>query len=139
MTSSQLRTPYAVLAHDHWSRWRPQELAQLADPAAFFEDLSAQAAQQIDQLTTDLAGEDLPGESYLNKLGRLRMARFSAQAQVLREQLLLPPEPAQPTPPAPPSASSTQTAMTDGWLPTVLSPQHPRYRDLDDDPGLRRV
>jgi hypothetical protein len=83
---------YAVMARDHWAKWRPNQLAEISDPETFFTRLGETVEADIDQLTTDLAGADVPGEGYMGKLGRLRMARFTAESTVLREQVLLPPE-----------------------------------------------
>jgi len=130
---------YASRAQQHWGRWRPEQLRQIPDPERFFTELGVQVEAQVDQLTTDLAGPDLPGESYLAKLRRLRMARFTAEAQVLREMVLLPDEQDQDqdwtAPTALPVLSTSGPDL--GWLPTVLRPDHPRYHELDGDPGLR--
>ena len=89
-------------------------------------------------MASDQAGQDVPGESYLAKVGRLRMARLDAEAQVLRELVLLPPE--QPTAATASSGTSTRDdAPQTGWLPTVLTPDHPRYHELDEDPGLHKT
>lgn len=134
LTWSSLAAMYAAQAQAHWSRWRPGELQAITDPAAFFTDLGQQAAQQIEQLADSLAGQDPPGEDYLAKLGRLRMAQFTAQTQVLRELLLPEPEPERVSS----GPDQDGTAIERDWLPTVLHPQHPRYHELDDDPGLAR-
>ncbi|MBW3648165.1 MAG: hypothetical protein KY440_10375 [Actinobacteria bacterium] len=140
MTIAAANPVYAAQALAHWKRWRPKQLAQIPDPQQFFAELSAQVAQQVDQLSTELAGPDPTGEDYLTKLGRLRMARHSAEAQILRELVLLPAE--QDDPPsattAARSASSTSPGLAGDWLPTVLRPDHPRYHELDGDPGLNR-
>jgi len=129
----------AAQARAHWERWRPNELAQMSDPQAFFDELSRQAQRQIEDLEAHLAGPDQPGEPYLEHLGRLRMARFDATALVMRELVLLPPEPGHPDEeteePDPRGTADTD----DGWLPVVMMPDHPRYHELDDDPFLRRV
>jgi len=49
--------------------------------------LDQQAEQQIDKLAATRAGDDPGGEDYLTKLGRLRMARFTAETQVVAECL----------------------------------------------------
>ncbi len=133
---------YARRAQQHWARWRPQQLRQIPDPERFFTELGARVETQVDQLTTDLAGPDLAGESYLAKLGRLRMARFTAEAQVLRDLVLLPDEQDEDqdqdwTAPADLPAAPSTSGPDLGWLPTVLRPDHPRYHELDGDPGLR--
>ena len=45
------------------------------------------------QLSLALAGNDPPGEGYLEKIGRLNMARFNAESDLLRTMALLEPEP----------------------------------------------
>jgi hypothetical protein len=137
-----MRRLYARRAQQHWARWRPQQLRQIPDPERFFTELGARVEAQVDQLTTDLAGPDLPGEGYLAKLGRLRMARFTAEAQVLRDLVLLPDEQDQDqdqdwTAPADLPAAPSTSGPDLGGLPTVLRPDHPRYPELDGDPGLR--
>lgn len=87
---------YGAMALDHWATWRPSELAEIADPEAFFRRLGDRVSDEIDQMTFDLAGPDQRGEGYLGKLGRLNMARFTAEEVVLRELVLLPPENADP-------------------------------------------
>lgn len=84
---------YAIRARDHWARWLPTRYAQLTDPDSFFTDLGDQAAQQIADLMMDLAGDDPPGETYLEKMGRLNIARLRAEEIVLPELILPPPEP----------------------------------------------
>ena len=83
---------YGAMARDHWTRWRPSQLAQITDPETFFTRLGETVEADIDQMATDLAGPDPAGEDYLKKLGRLRMSRFTAESIVLRDQVLLPPE-----------------------------------------------
>ena len=132
-------TRYGAQAQAHWLRWRPWGLAQIPDPAAFFAELGEQVERQVDLLASDLAGQDVPGERYLAKVGRLRMARFDAEAQVLRDLVLLPPEQTLST-----SSSSSLTSAPDStaqtdWLPRVLTPDHPRYHELDEDSGLHKT
>lgn len=133
-------TRYGAQARAHWTQWRPTQLAQIPDPEAFFTELGEQVELQVDQLASDLAGQDVPGETYLAKVGRLRMARFDAEAQILRDLVLLPPE--EPPVKTAATSSSSWTSAPDstsqaGWLPTVLMPDHPRYGELDEDPGLQ--
>lgn len=84
---------YAAMAERHWRRWLPSRVAAMDDPASFFESLGEEAAERIEDLTMDLAGDDPPGESYMEKVGRLNMARLRAEEMVLPETVLLPPEP----------------------------------------------
>ncbi len=83
---------YGQMALDHWAQWRPNQLAEIPDPETFFTQLGETVEADVDQMTTDLAGPDQRGEGFMGKLGRLRMARFTAESIVLRDQVLLPPE-----------------------------------------------
>jgi hypothetical protein len=69
----------------------PAHYAQIQDPETFFRELGEQAAERIDQMQTQLAGPDPVGESYLEKVGRLRAARNQAE-EYLGHELLSPPE-----------------------------------------------
>ena len=81
---------YGRQAHEHWAKWRPNQLSQIPDPDSFFTELGEAVETQIEALQIALAGDDPGGEDYLTKVGRLRMARFDAEGQVLREMVLLP-------------------------------------------------
>jgi hypothetical protein len=65
----------------------PAHYAQIQDPETFFRELGEQAAERIDQMQTRLAGPDLVGESYLEKVGRLRAARNQTEEYLGRELL----------------------------------------------------
>ena len=93
---------YGRMAMDHWSRWRPQNFQTITDPEQFFQELGETVEDQILSLATALAGPDVPGEGFMGKLGRLNMAKFNAEAQVLREMVLLPPEEEEPEAMEPP-------------------------------------
>ena len=84
---------YGVTAKRHWERWLPARYAAIQDPDSFFSTLGEEVAYRIADLTLDLTGDDPPEEDYLVKVGRLNMARLQAEEIVLREQVLLPPEP----------------------------------------------
>ena len=49
-----------------------------------------QAESQVQQLAATLAGPDQPGEEYLQKVGRLNMARLQAEEAVLAELVWIP-------------------------------------------------
>lgn len=76
---------YAKLAKEHWARTDPARYAALEDPETFFAALGEQAESQIQELAQRLAGPDQPGEEYLQKAGRLNMARLQAEEAVLAE------------------------------------------------------
>ena len=84
---------YGAMAERHWRRWLPRRVATMDDPTSFFSDLGEEVSERISDLTMELAGDDPPGEKYLDKLGRLNMARLRAEEMVLPETVLLPPEP----------------------------------------------
>ena len=131
--------PYGQMARKHWATWRPNELSQIPDPEEFFSRLGLEAEAQIDQLAADLAGDDPGGEGYLEKVGRLRMARATAESQVLRELILLPAEPGHPEYDPEDDELPTRYPAEAPWLPVVMTEDHPNYHDLDDDPGLRKT
>lgn len=81
---------YGVMAQKHWATWRPAELRAMEDPESFFSTLGLQIATEIDVVSDQIAGQDLPGETTLQTLGRLRMARFDAESDVLRSFLDVP-------------------------------------------------
>ena len=84
---------YGRMALEHWRRWRPGEFSAIDDPQEHFSTLGEQAQQQISELTDQLAGPDPVGEGYLAKVGRLNSARSRAREMVVRELILLDPEP----------------------------------------------
>jgi hypothetical protein len=81
------------MAKNHWEQWLPTRYATISDPDSYFSTLGKEAAQRIEELAADLAGDDQPGEEYLAKAGRLTAARSRAEEIVLAEQVLLVPEP----------------------------------------------
>lgn len=135
---------YGRLAQQHWAKWRPNQLRQIEDPETFFTDLGQEVETQIEALEISLAGDDPGGEEYLDKVGRLRMARMTAESQILRELVLLEPEPGHPDAENPADSGQTPDrepgviGQTD-WMPMVLTPDHPNYHDLDDSPFLHYV
>jgi hypothetical protein len=81
------------MAERHWRRWLPSRVAAMQDADSFFSELGEEVEERIENLAADLAGDDPPGETYLDKVGRLNMARLRAEEAVLPEMVLLPPEP----------------------------------------------
>jgi hypothetical protein len=84
---------YGHRAMKHWQRWLPKRYSQLEDPATFFEQLGEEVSQRVSDLSRDLEGTAPPGESYLDKVGRLNMARQIAVSEAMRELVLIDPEP----------------------------------------------
>lgn len=84
---------YGTRAKQHWQKYLPQQYSHLPDPDSFFSELGDQIADRVQSLTQDMAGDDPPGEGFLQKLGRLNMAKRDAEWQVMQEMALLDPEP----------------------------------------------
>lgn len=83
---------YGSQAQKHWKRWLPSRYARLEDPDSFFSKLGDEIEMRVEELSTAAAGDDPAGETYLQKLGRLNMARLNAESEALQELALLPPE-----------------------------------------------
>lgn len=83
---------YGRVAQRQGSRWLPRTVATLEDPEAFFTGLGLEVGEEIRTRADELAGDDPGGEGYLEKVGRLQMARFTAEETILRERVLLAPE-----------------------------------------------
>ncbi len=84
--------PYGAQALRHWQTHLPDRYAEIEDPQTFFDELGEQIAQLVQDRAAALAGPDPQEESYLDKLGRLNMARATAESEVLREMLPAPQE-----------------------------------------------
>lgn len=129
---------YGAMAQRHWQRWLPHRYSQIPDPESFFAELGEEVAARIGDLTLQLAGPDPAGESYLDKVGRLNMARQQAEEIVLREQVLLEPEPGADLDPQDPEdraeleqAQHDQQAAAGGeWMSTVIEPGHPLFEEV---------
>jgi hypothetical protein len=83
---------YGAQAKNHWMKHLPHRYEALKDPESYFSTLGEEIEDEVDQLSEILAGNDPPNEMYLDKVGRLNEARMSAEAQVMQERALLPPE-----------------------------------------------
>jgi len=117
---------YGAMARSHWARWLPQRYATISDPDSFFSTLGQETARQIDELAAELAGDDQPGEGYLEKAGRLTAARSQAEEIILPQQVLLAPEPGASEDPQendPPSAS--------GERPLIIDRSHPLWAEVN--------
>jgi hypothetical protein len=83
---------YGSRAQQHWKEFLPKRYGELQDPETFFAHLGEEIQEQVMKLSQALAGEDPPGETYMEKLGRLNMAHLNAESRVLSELALLPAE-----------------------------------------------
>jgi len=117
---------YGAMAQAHWARWLPQRYATISDPDSFFSTLGQETEQQIDDLATELAGDDQPGEDYVAKAGRLTAARSQAEEVILPQRVLPPPE-----------TGENQSPEEDGHpapgtgRPAAISPDHPMWAEVN--------
>lgn len=112
---------YAKLAMSHWAATDPQRYQAIADPQTFFRELGETAETQIQELTQSLAGPDQPGEEYLDKVGRLNMARLQAEEVVLTDLVWISPP------------QETEAPASD-WVTQTLRAIH--EADPDNEPPL---
>jgi hypothetical protein len=117
---------YGAMARSHWERWLPQRYATITDPDSFFLALGLETARQIDELATELAGDDEPGEDYLAKAGRLTAARSQAEEIILPQQVLLPPEPGTSEDP---EANDLPSAGIE--RPLIIDRRHPLWAEVN--------
>ena len=117
---------YGAMARSHWARWLPQRYATISDPDSFFSTLGQETARQIDELAAELAGDDQPGEGYLEKAGRLTAARSQAEEIILPQQVLLAPEPETSEDPE----ENGQPTAT-GERPLVIDRSHPLWAEVN--------
>lgn len=81
---------YGVRAKRYWEESLPARYRALADPETYFGELGEELAERVHERMWEFAGSDRPGEGYLEKVGRLQMARLEAEGEVMREALPLP-------------------------------------------------
>jgi hypothetical protein len=117
---------YGAMAQAHWARWLPQQYATISDPDSFFSTLGQETEQQIDDLATELAGDDQPGEDYLAKAGRLTAARSQAEEIILPQQILLAPEPETSEDP-----EENDLPAASGERPLVIDRSHPLWAEVN--------
>ena len=80
---------YGTQAMRHWQQTDPARYDAIPNPEEFFTQLGEQVESEIQALADALAGPDRPGETYMEKVGRLNMARFNAESDILREMVLI--------------------------------------------------
>jgi len=117
---------YGLMAQRHWAQWLPQRYATISEPDSYFSTLGQEAAQRIEELTLELAGDDQPGEEYLAKAGRLTAARSRAEEIVLPQRVLPAPEPQ--TSEDPEDSSQPPPGLA---LPQVVDRSHPQWAEVN--------
>ena len=87
---------YTEMVRRYYTEHRPlatQALGTLQETEDFFRHLGAQIEEQVQQSEDQIAGTAPVGETYLQHVGRLRMARAQAQEIALADLLYsTPPE-----------------------------------------------
>jgi hypothetical protein len=111
---------YGALAMKHWIHTDPDRVEAIPDREAFFAELGEQVETQIQAMALALEGRDLPGEQYLEKVGRLNMARLSAEEAVLSELVWI----------SPPQEETSPT--TPHWVTQTLGEMHEELAAEDD-------
>lgn len=81
---------YGKRAQQAWQQLAPSAYAQIPDPNQHFSRLGHDALNQIADLTTQLAGPDIQGETFDQKVGRLNSAKMRAE-EIVAADLLTPP------------------------------------------------
>jgi hypothetical protein len=92
--SGRAMNTYGARAMRHWHQHLPNAYRELKDAEAYFTLAGEEMQAQISDLIPKLAGPDLPGEDYPDKVARLNRARASAEELVLaNSEFFPPPEP----------------------------------------------
>lgn len=139
---------YASLARRHYEAWLPERLAAIPEEErdSFFSMLGEQIAGRVESLELDLRGPDPAGESFVERLGRFRMARLQAEERAMAEVLPEPEE--EPERPAIPVMTDAEICLLHGIDPEEENPDRrlaelaeldywrEHYRRLGRRPGL---
>jgi len=116
---------YSEIAKQHWTRTDPARVKAIADPEAFFGQLGEQVESQVQELAQTLAGPDQPGEEYLQKVGRLNMARLQAEEVVMRDLVWIS---------GPPEEEEEEEEPATDWVTQTMRAIH--EADPDNEPPL---
>ena len=123
---------YGAMARDHWRTWLPTRYAQISDPETYFQNLGQRVADQVAELSTTMSEDDPPGETYMDKVGRLTATRQRAEEIVLAEEVLLAPEPGADPDGIEEPEETSGPATDSGWIPTIEDPTHPYWRQVQE-------
>lgn len=80
---------YGKFAQDTWKMLAPSQYELIVNPEEWFTNLGKEAENAVGDLSVKIAGQDLPGESYLEKVGRLNAAKTQAE-EIVRVEILTP-------------------------------------------------
>lgn len=76
---------YGTQLMRQWQTADPRFVESLSDPSSHFEQIGRQVEAEIFEILPSLEGKDSPGETYLEKVGRLQAARAQAEEIILSE------------------------------------------------------
>ena len=80
---------YGKFAQNAWKTLAPSQYELIVDPETWFTNLGEEAENSVDSLSVQIAGHDSPGETYLEKVGRLTAAKMQAE-EIVRAEMLTP-------------------------------------------------
>ncbi|RAX47321.1 TnpV protein [Arthrobacter sp. AQ5-05] len=80
---------YGKFAQNAWKTLAPSQYESIVDPEMWFTNLGIEAENSVDSLQVQIAGHDTPGETYLEKVGRLTGAKMQAE-EIVRSEMLTP-------------------------------------------------
>jgi len=112
---------YASRARSYYRDFLPGRYQQIPNPEHFFSDLGQRIEDQVQTAERHLAGPDSPDEGFLQKVGRLNMARLRAAELVMAQEVYsIPPETEQETEPDEESAKTTaMVGLLNNWQQAV--------------------
>lgn len=115
---------YGATALRYMRRHRPAALLRIVDPAAHFTALGEAISAEIEELEQAMAGPSPIGEGYLQRCGRLGMARAMAIELVLGDLVYSSTE----EPDAPMDETGAYAGGPPGWEP-LIPPEDPEAMD----------
>lgn len=80
---------YGKFAQDSWKMLAPTQYKLMVNPEEWFTNLGKEAENAVGDLSVKIAGQDVQGESYLEKVGRLNAAKTQAE-EIVRVEMLTP-------------------------------------------------
>lgn len=80
---------YGKFAQDTWKMLAPSQYELIVNPEEWFTNLGKEAENAVGDLSVKIAGQDLQGETYLEKVGRLNAAKTQAE-EIVRVEILTP-------------------------------------------------
>lgn len=78
---------YGRQAIRHWATHLPTRYAQIPDPVEFFTTMGREIAEEIADLSAQLATRQPSEPTYLDEVGRLNRLRSQAEEQILHERV----------------------------------------------------